>query len=102
PHPIAVFRIQDRVTGGDQGARSVIAAIMQNDELILDWQLLQILNTWPWRKAGLSHPPANFAEISQLQTFIHEASKSMKKHLHSLDHGLRMPRFEPLVIFWPM
>ncbi|WP_419163542.1 DEAD/DEAH box helicase [Candidatus Palauibacter sp.] len=102
-HPLAVFRVQDAVTGGPGHLRQVVVGVTTdagNLILLRDDEVLDLLNR---RKPGRTE-----ADISARPTSLDSVSAWLdraRKHADGEVHGLRLPFRKPLltdlVLFWP-
>ncbi len=108
PHPIAVCRVEDRVTGTGGQVRSVVLGVEPAREgiepaILPDWKLLQRLNDLApvlGTGEGLS---ATFApaEVAAIRLTVEQARASILDHLDRLDLPFRFPAVDLLAILWP-
>ena len=103
-HPLALFRVQDAVTGGEGHLRRVVVGVEEGQdgalELLRDEQVLELLNR---RKPGHSDadrgtPPHS---IDSILAWLEQARVYAIRNVESLRLPFRKPLLDDLALFWP-
>jgi ERCC4-related helicase len=101
-HPLVVVSARDRVTG-DGGHRSSIYGVFVGDErleVLQDWELLNLLNDVPWRRAMMREPSQPREEPSAASV-ITQAEEEILGRLPDLEPELHVPEVEALAVIMP-
>lgn len=106
--PIAVLRIQDRVTDSGRHLTAVIVGIELDEsgehcQFLLDWQLLQKLNmlmeSEKLKAEGSPSPPV---KLDQFDLAMQRAQAAAEQHVPTLQLPFQFPEVVPLALLWPM
>jgi superfamily II DNA or RNA helicase len=106
PHPIAVFRVGDKVTSTTSNVRQYVAGVeIQQADLVLlrDWELLQRLNDLlerrTMRRDEAMPRPSTF---QTLQDRVEDGLRLVSSRIAELDLPFEIPEVHFLGILWPM
>ena len=105
PHPLFVFRIVDRVTGGGSNARSVIAGVARTEtgfQLLRDFELIERLNPLcVERVAKIEKAPPAVADRNDVTAITVAAEQFLQQQLPVLQLAFRVPMIQSLGLLWP-
>ena len=101
PHPLLIFRIADRVTGGGGTIRSAIVGYESDEpgEVLVDWRLLERLNELS-PSMGRSDNTTTI-DPAVLDGVREKGFTAVTDYLPQLDLGFRHPAPELCALFWP-
>lgn len=104
--PIAVLRIQDRVTDSDRHLTAVIVGVELDErgehcQFLLDWQLLQKLNELvESKKLSAESGPAPSLTPDQFCCAMQSAQTAAEQHIPSLNLPFQFPEAVPVAMLW--
>jgi hypothetical protein len=109
PHPLFIFRVYDRVTGGSGPVKTVVIGIGTETDrdhgsiFLKDWELLGLLNTVS-QKQGLKRLKLTPAveELEMIKSHIEDANAVAQKHIKELSLSFKLPTEELIAILWPI
>jgi len=100
--PLVVFSIADRVTGIESNISKTIAGVYWNqetvNEIVFDWQVLDILNQQKLGKQNLNKPDI---EPQELNDCMHQCLELLKNNIATLKLPYKIPEIDVLAICWP-
>jgi ERCC4-related helicase len=103
--PILIFRVFDKVTDRREHGTVIcgisIQSVLDDAELLFDWQLLLRLNAIQVsRQRGTDNvePPTSQAEIS---TLVEHAKRQIPSFIGQLDIDYRIPDWQLIAVVWP-
>lgn len=105
--PIAVMRIQDRVTDSGRHLTAVVVGIELDEsgehcQFLLDWQLLQKLNMLIESEKLKAEPgPAPPVTQDRLDLALQRAKTAAEQHVPTLQLPFQFPEVVPLALVWP-
>lgn len=104
PGPIAVFALQDRITGSDGAIRRVVVGLQgvdqSNWELLRDWELLKRLNEIA-DKPRSSVFNAESVMQSDASDLLARAEEALRSNLDNLDLPFQLPMVATLALLLP-
>jgi superfamily II DNA or RNA helicase len=109
PHPLFIFRVYDRVTGGTGPVKIAVIGIgiqlegTYENIFMKDWELLDLLNTVSQRQGlrRLKVSPA-VEEVDIIKSHIEQANAEVQKHIKELSLPFKLPTEELIAILWPI
>ncbi len=109
PHPLFIFRVYDRVTGGAGPVKTAVIGIgtqpdgAHESTFLKDWELLGLLNTVS-QKQGLKRLKVTPAveEVDLIKSHIEHANAEVQKHMEELSLPFKLPTEELIAILWPI
>ena len=100
--PLVIFSIFDRVTGIESNISKTIAGVYWNldtdNEIVFDWQVLDILNQQKLGKQDLNKPNIQPQELNDC---MHQCLELLKKNIGILKLPYTIPEIDVLAICWP-
>ncbi len=100
--PLVIFSIFDRVTGIESNVSKTIAGVYwnqaANDEIVFDWQILDILNQQKLGKQDLNKPNI---QSHELNLCMHQCLELLKRNIATLKLPYTIPEIDVLAICWP-
>ncbi len=100
--PLVIFSIFDRVTGIESNISKTIAGVYWNqeidDEIIFDWQVLDILNQQKLGKQVFNQPNTQPQELNDC---MHQCLELLKQNISILKLPYKIPEINVLAICWP-
>ena len=103
-HPLAVFRVQDAVTGGVGHLRQVVVGVTGDDagslRLLRDEQVLELLNR---RKPGQADGgrTAQPKSSDSMLPWLEQAREHAIRNIDGMRLPFRKPLLNDLALFWP-
>ena len=109
PHPLFIFRVYDRVTGGAGPVKTAVIGIGTQPDgghestFLKDWDLLELLNTVS-QKQGLKRLKVSTAveEIDLIKSHVEHANAEVQKRIKELSLPFKLPTEELIAILWPI
>jgi hypothetical protein len=109
PHPLFIFRVYDRVTGGTGPVKTAVIGIGtqpgggHESTFLKDWELLGLLNTVS-QKQGLKRLKVKPAveEVELIKSHIEHANAEVQKRMKELSLPFKLPTEELIAILWPI
>jgi len=99
---IAVFKIYDRITSQDGNVRQIIVGVLgEKKELLLDWQLLDLLNTVLKSKKNETEWPVDYKKADILH-FIEEAGSVVQSRMDELKTPFKVPEIKLAGLLLPL
>jgi len=99
--PLVIFSIFDRITGLESNITKTIAGVYWNkngdDEIIFDWQVLDVLNQQKISKQDLSIASAQVLELKDCK---YQCLQSLNENIEILKLPYKLPEVEVLAICW--
>lgn len=108
PSALAVFRIQDRVTGSDKPSQRIVVGLEINPceptemTLLKDWQLLLRLNELCKATGVGGGASAAPDSPEQARAALHSATTFVETRVASLGIDFRVPSVEAVALLWPV
>ena len=103
-HPLAVFQVQDAVTGRTGYLRQVVVGVTADDRgdllLLRDEQVLDLLNR---RRPGQAEADgaARSTSIDPMSDWLQQAREHAARKIDGLRLPFRKPLLSDLALFWP-
>lgn len=104
-HPLIALRVRDRITTGESSSPNLVFGVIicgsGEASVLADWQLLQLLNELPIKKALFGHTSRKVASSNEIELFVETAKQKLLNHINQNDYLLHLPVMEVLAIFHP-
>ena len=102
-YPLVVFSIYDRVTGIESNVSKTIVGVLgssdKNNELLFDWQVLDILNI---QKLGKQELDVSNIQPNDLSDCKIHCIEFLKNNISTLKLPYTIPEIDVLAILWPL
>jgi len=106
--PLLVFRVTDRITGQKGLVKTIMVGVLVDstkpfqETLLLDWQLLQKLNslTNTPNIRRIKTAPANTPNKLLARTMINQAEQQLSNHLSQLNLPFKIPTYSLMNVLW--
>lgn len=103
-HPLAIYRIRDRVTSKDAQIRTIVVGVEFTGEtprVLRDWEVLLLLNDYPPARGTRSEGSAPHARPEEVRGWIAAGETCVKEAVPSLDLPFRFAALELLAFLCP-